>query len=113
MLFSGLCEQSSMAAFAAGLRGWSNTPRHFTRWRDKGIREKLLEILMDDPDYEWLMIDTSHGKVHPHASEARGDKSGERESSTPRYIWPRMRMVCRSKSLLHQVPLLITCKLAA
>ncbi len=31
---------------------WSNTHRRFIRWRDKGIREKLLEILIDDPDYE-------------------------------------------------------------
>ena len=25
----------------------------------------LLEILIDEPDYEWLMIDASHIKVHP------------------------------------------------
>jgi len=23
---------------------------------------------MDEPDYEWLMIDARHGKVHPHAA---------------------------------------------
>ncbi|QOJ08993.1 IS5 family transposase [Nitrosomonas sp. H1_AOB3] len=52
--------------------GWSNTHRRFIRWRDKGIWEKLLEILIDDPDYEWLIMDASHCKVHPHASGARG-----------------------------------------
>ena len=36
------------------------------------VWEKLLEILIDDPDYEWLMIDASHIKVHPHAAGARG-----------------------------------------
>ena len=51
---------------------WSNTHRRFIRWRDKGIWEQLLEILIDTPDYEWLMIDASHCKVHPHASGARG-----------------------------------------
>ena len=30
----------------------------------KGVWEKLLEILIDEPDYEWLMIDASHIKVH-------------------------------------------------
>ena len=50
---------------------WSNTHRRFIRWRDKGIWEKLLEVLIDDPDYEWLMIDASHCKVHPHAAGAR------------------------------------------
>ena len=38
----------------------------------RGIWEKLLEILVDEPDFEWLMIDASHCKVHPHAAEARG-----------------------------------------
>ena len=30
--------------------GWSNTHRRFIRWRDKYICEKLLEILIDEPD---------------------------------------------------------------
>ncbi|MCB1719577.1 MAG: IS5 family transposase, partial [Candidatus Competibacteraceae bacterium] len=51
---------------------WSRVHRRFIRWRDKGVWEKLLEILIDDPDYEWLMIDASHCKVHPHAAGARG-----------------------------------------
>ncbi|SEI46155.1 Putative transposase of IS4/5 family [Nitrosomonas eutropha] len=77
--------------------GWSNTHRRFIRWHDKGIWEKLLEILIDDPDYEWLMIDASHCKVHPHASGARGgnqDMSRTKGGSTPKYIWLWMRMVC-------------------
>ncbi|MBL8640431.1 MAG: IS5 family transposase, partial [Alphaproteobacteria bacterium] len=52
--------------------GWSNTHRRFIRWRDKGIWEKLLDVLIDEPDYEWLMIDASHCKVHPHAAGAKG-----------------------------------------
>ena len=52
--------------------GWRNTHRRFIRWRDKGIWEKLLNGLIDQPDYEWLMIDASHCKVHPHAAGARG-----------------------------------------
>ncbi|HVX57121.1 MAG TPA: IS5 family transposase [Candidatus Saccharimonadales bacterium] len=52
--------------------GWSNTHRRFIRWRDKGIWEKLLEQLVEAPDFEWLMIDASHIKVHPHAAGALG-----------------------------------------
>ena len=51
---------------------WKNTHRRFCRWRDKGIWEALLEQLVDEPDFEWLMIDASHVKVHPHASGAKG-----------------------------------------
>ena len=51
---------------------WKNTHRRFTRWRDAGIWEKLLEQLVTDADYEWLMIDASHIKVHPHTAWAKG-----------------------------------------
>ena len=51
---------------------WKNDHRRFCRWRDKGVWEKLLEILIDEPDYEWLMIDVSHVKIHAHAAGAKG-----------------------------------------
>ncbi|RKJ74432.1 IS5 family transposase [Butyricicoccus sp. 1XD8-22] len=51
---------------------WKNVHRRFCRWRDKGIWEKILEALVDDTDFEWLMIDASHVKVHPDAAGARG-----------------------------------------
>jgi hypothetical protein len=76
--------------------------------------ESLLETLNDEPDYEWLMIDASHCKVHPHAAGARGGNqamSRTKGGSTPRYIWPWMRMVCRSEQLLQKVPALIVHKL--
>ena len=92
---------------------WKNTHRRFRRWRDRGVWEKLLELLLDDPDYEWLMIDSSQCKVHLHGVGAKGgnqDMSRTKGGSTPRYIWPWMRMVCRSESLLLRVPELIAQK---
>ncbi|WP_240669003.1 IS5 family transposase [Dyella sp. M7H15-1] len=55
---------------------WKNTHRRFCRWRDNGTWEGLLERVMDEPDFEWLMIDASHCKVHPHAAGARGGNQG-------------------------------------
>ena len=86
---------------------WKNTHRRFCRWRDKGLWEALLEKLVNEPDYEWLMIDASHIKVHPHAAGARGGNQAMNRTkggSTPNCIWPWMRMVCRSEFLLRQVP---------
>ena len=94
--------------------GWKNTHRRFCRWRDKAIWETLLEQLVDDPDYEWLMIDASHIKVHPHAAGARGgnqDMNVTKGGSTPSCIWPWMRLVCRSEFLLQRVPRLIVHRL--
>ena len=44
---------------------WGSVHQRFIRWRKKGIWENLLETLIDEPDYEWLMIDASHIKVPP------------------------------------------------
>ena len=78
------------------------------------IWEKMLEALIDNPDYEWLMIDASHIKVHPHGTGAVGgnqDMGNTKGGSTLKYIWPWMRMVCWSESLSLRVPLMIASKL--
>ncbi len=93
---------------------WKNTHRRFCRWRDKGTWEALLERLIDQPDFEWPMIDASHIKVHPHGTGARGgnqEMGRTKGGSTQSYTWPWMRMVCRSELLLRQVPLRIVRKL--
>ena len=93
---------------------WNTVQRRFCRWRDKGIWEKILEALIDEPDYEWLMIDASHIKVHPHAAGAVGgnqDMGKTKGGSIPRYTWPWMRMVCRSELLSLRVPSMIVRRL--
>jgi 2-keto-3-deoxy-L-rhamnonate aldolase RhmA len=49
-----------------------NTHPRFSSWRDKGIWEDLLEEVVDDQDYEWLMIDVSHARVHAHVAGTIG-----------------------------------------
>ena len=93
---------------------WKNTHRRFCRWRDKGIWEKILEVIAGDPDCTWLMIDATHIKVHQHAAGARGGNQAiglTVGGKTPKYIWPWMRMVCRSELLLQKVPQLIVQRL--
>jgi transposase len=93
---------------------WKNIHRRFSRWRDRGIWEKLLELLIDDVDYEWLMIDSTFIKVHQQGTGAAGGNqsmSVSKGGSTRRYIWPWMRMVCRSELLSLKVPQLIVLKL--
>jgi transposase len=98
------------------LGDWKNTNRRFCRWRDEGVWESLLEQIIEDeePDLEWLMIDATHIKVHQHAAGAVGgnqEMGRTKGGSTQNYIWPWMRMVCRSEHLLRKVPLLIAHKL--
>ena len=94
---------------------WNSVAKRFRRWVKESIWEKVLEALIDEPDYEWLMIDASHIKVHPHAAGAKGgnqDMERTKGGSTQRYIWPWMRMVCQSEQLLQQVPQRIVSKLS-
>jgi len=81
--------------------------KRFKRWCDSGRWDKILEQLIDEPDFEWLMIDATHSKVHQHAVGAVGgnqDMERTKGGSIPRHIWPWMRMVCRSDVLSQRVP---------
>jgi len=51
---------------------WNSTAKRYRRWCKNGTWAKVHEKLVENPDYEWLMIDASHVKVHPHAAGAVG-----------------------------------------
>ena len=94
---------------------WNSVAKRFYRWVEKGLWESILEKIVENPDYEWLMIDASYIKVHPHAAGAVGgnqDMGRTKGGSTPRYILPWMRMVCRSEYLLQRVPSMMLNKLS-
>ena len=72
-LCSGFCAPAPPGGICPPDYGdWKNTHRRFCRWRDRNVWAGLLEAVMDDPDYEWLMIDASYIKAHPHSAGARG-----------------------------------------
>ena len=80
--------------------------RRYKRWCDNRHWEYILEELIEEPDYEWLMIDASHCKVHPHAAGAVGgnqDMERTKGGSIPKFTLRWMRMVCQSESLSQKV----------
>jgi transposase len=87
---------------------WGTVHQRYRRWRDKRVWEKLLELLIDNEDYVWLMIDASHIKVHPDAARAVGgnqDMAHTKEGGlTQKYTWPWMRLVVQSECLSRNVP---------
>jgi len=93
---------------------WNSTAKRFRRWVENHLWEKILEKIIDNPEYEWLLVDTCHIKKHC-ADDAIDDNQNtecSEESLTPRYTWPWMRLLCRSEYLLQQIPSIIIKKLA-
>ena len=86
---------------------WNTVHRRFCRWRDKGVWVRLLELLIDEPGFEWLLIDSGKAKMHLDATGAKNsnqDTIRTKKGLPPKYIWPWLRMVCPSEYLSQRVP---------
>ena len=50
---------------------WKNVHRRFSRWSRSGVFDKIFQILTEDADMEFLMMDGSIVKAHQHAAGAK------------------------------------------
>lgn len=48
--------------------------KRFNAWSASGKWFKVLEVLMTDPDMEWVFIDGSYAKAHQHSTGAASKK---------------------------------------
>jgi transposase len=54
---------------------WNSVWRRFDRWARKGVWQKVFEQLQD-PDLEWLILDSTTVRAHPHAAGAKKKADG-------------------------------------
>ena len=54
---------------------WNSVWRRFDRWARKGVWRKVFDALQD-PDLEWLILDSTVIRAHPHAAGARKKADG-------------------------------------
>ena len=51
---------------------WNSVFQRFRRWAKNGVFDRLFEVLSDDPDFEYALIDGTIVSVHQKASGAKG-----------------------------------------
>ncbi len=93
---------------------WGTVYKRFREWRDKGVWEKFLAILVDYPDFSWLIVKVSCQRTSPRSKKGNSTRvqNQDRERRGQRLSLPWMKMVCRSEYLSQRVPEIITKRLA-
>ena len=51
---------------------WNSVFVRFNRWSEGGVWQRIFAALSDDPDFEYLIIDSTIVRAHQHAAGAKG-----------------------------------------
>ena len=50
---------------------WNSTFRRFSRWSAKGVWHRIFAAMVEDPDFEYLILDSTIVRAHQHAAGAK------------------------------------------
>jgi transposase len=52
---------------------WNSVFQRFRRWAKKGVWGRIFNALVENPDFEYLIIDSTIVRAHQHAAGAKGE----------------------------------------
>ena len=58
-----------------GFGEWNSVFRRFRRWAQRGVFQRIFEVLSGDPDFEYVLVDGTIIGAHHKASGAKGGLS--------------------------------------
>lgn len=85
--------------------------KRFARWSDKGIWAELHTHFIDEPDMEWLLIDSTVVRAHPCAAGAPKENGGQEEQALGKSVggsFHGLRNMPRATWLFSALPLLLS-----
>jgi transposase len=56
----------------AGFGNWNSAFQRFRRWAKGGVFDRIFQVLSEDADFEYVIIDGTIVRVHQHGAGARG-----------------------------------------
>lgn len=65
---------------------WNTIYKRFAGWSDKGVWSNLHEYFIEEPDMEWLLIDSTVTRAHPCAAGAPKKNGGQAEQALGRSV---------------------------
>ena len=77
----GVQEGAQWRDLPSELGHWHSVFKRFGRWADEGIWNKMLEYFIDEPDMEWLLLDSIVVRAHPCAAGEPKENGGQEEQA--------------------------------
>ena len=63
---------------------WNSVFQRYNRWSKAGVWERMFRALSNDPDFEYVMIDSTIVRAHQHSAGAKGGLRRRKPLAVPK-----------------------------